>query len=209
MKKINKNNFSIILLVLIHAVGLIGLTSDFKEYFLILTPLNLIISLAILIFNQEEKSKQFIIFCCLVFDIGYIIEAIGVHTGIIFGEYTYGNTLGFKLFDVPLIIGINWLLLVYSVGNLINNISENLIFKSLSGALLLTILDYFIEPIAVKFDFWSWNQSEIPIQNYIAWFLVSFGMLLLFNKFSFSKNNLPAKMLYIIQIAFFVILNFI
>ena len=42
--------------------------------------------------------------------IGFIFEIIGVKTGLIFGHYKYCNGLGTKVFDVPLIISLNWAL---------------------------------------------------------------------------------------------------
>jgi putative membrane protein len=40
------------------------------------------------------------------------LEVVGVKTGLIFGEYKYGSTLGIKLFEVPLIIGFNWVFVI-------------------------------------------------------------------------------------------------
>lgn len=209
MKAIDKNKFFIALLVILHGVGIAGLTSSYQKYFLLLTPLNLLISLGILIRGQTERNKNFIIFCCILFDLGYLVEVAGVHTGMIFGSYAYGSTLGLKLFDVPLIIGVNWLLLVMSAGNILDKHIDNIYVKSLTGASMLTLLDVLIEPVATKLDFWSWENDLIPLQNYIAWFILSFFFLFIFNKFQFGKNNLPAKALYIIQLAFFAALNMI
>ena len=44
----------------------------------------------------------------IAFAIGFSAELIGVHSGMLFGNYSYGNNLGLKLAEVPLIIGINW-----------------------------------------------------------------------------------------------------
>ena len=41
-----------------------------------------------------------------------LTEAIGVNTGLLFGTYEYGANLGFKIFGVPLIIGVNWTVLI-------------------------------------------------------------------------------------------------
>jgi putative membrane protein len=38
---------------------------------------------------------------------GFFIEAIGVNTGLIFGNYVYKTTLGWKFLETPLIIGVN------------------------------------------------------------------------------------------------------
>lgn len=174
-----------------------------------LTPFNLLISFIVVFINQEGKNKNFILFCMILFTAGFGVEVIGVKTGMLFGGYTYGKTLGIKLLDVPLIIGINWLILVYAVGNILHALKRNIIIKSLIGAALLTFLDVLIEPVAIRFDFWHWNNNNIPLQNYIAWFIISFFFLLFFNKFSFHKNNFPAKVLYITELLFFAALNLV
>jgi putative membrane protein len=52
---------------------------------------------------------------------GFFIEAIGVNTGLIFGNYVYKTTLGWKFLETPLIIGVNWILLTCSVVYSIEN----------------------------------------------------------------------------------------
>ena len=46
--------------------------------------------------------------------LGFFIEVIGVKTGFIFGSYYYGAAMGIKILAVPLLIGLNWSILVYS-----------------------------------------------------------------------------------------------
>ncbi|MBL7882669.1 MAG: carotenoid biosynthesis protein, partial [Bacteroidia bacterium] len=75
------------------------------------------------------------------------------------------------------------------------------------GASVLTFLDFFIEPIAIKYDYWTWQATEVPTQNYIAWFIASFLFLLFFYILKFNKNNKIALLLYITQLLFFVFLN--
>ena len=43
-------------------------------------------------------------------------------------------------------------------------------------------LDFLIEPIAVKYDFWNWSQNEVPKQNYLMWFILSIIMQSLITK---------------------------
>ena len=40
-----------------------------------------------------------------------LAEILVVSYGIIFGNYKYGEILGYKVLGVPLIIGINWCIL--------------------------------------------------------------------------------------------------
>lgn len=201
--------YSAIFLLIIHTVGIIGLNSSFKNLFLTLTPLNLLISVAFIYINQKEYNQSLLIVSISIYLMGFIVELIGVKTGLLFGEYNYGNTLGLKLFNIPLIIGVNWLMLVFSVGCILNSANISFILKSILGAFMLVLLDYLIEPIAIKFDFWTWQNGIVPFKNYVAWFLFSFLFLVIFYKFQFDKNNSIAKLLYFVQILFFGVLTII
>ena len=198
---------STIILVIVYTAGIIGIHSDYQDLFLRLTPVSLLVSIFLLFINHKHFNSAFYIFCLATFFLGFIVEVFSVKTGIIFGEYTYDNTLGIKLFGVPLIIGINWLMLIYTVGCICDRLKINILIKSGVGAGLLVALDLLIEPVAVKYYFWNWNNGIIPVQNYISWFALSFLLLLVFNKSNFNKHNAFAQTLFIMQLVFFAILN--
>ncbi len=200
---------STLILVIVHVSGIIGIQTEYKDLFLMCTPFNLLLSIGLLFWNHGEFQKSFFIFSAVTFLTGYFIEVVGVKTGMIFGHYFYGKTLGFKILDVPVIIGINWLMLIYIVGVICNRLNFSGLIKSLLGATLLTTLDFFIEVVAIKYDFWKWANYTPTVQNFIAWFVVSFLLLLLFHSMTFNKNNKLARGLFIIQLVFFVILSLI
>lgn len=196
-----------IILVVIHLAGVIGILSSYCGLFLMLSPLNLLISTFLLFLNHKEFNRNFYIFCAISFLTGFFIEVVGVRTGMIFGDYTYDRTLGFQVFNVPVIIGVNWLMLIYSIGSILSELNSSIVIKSVLGAMMLVTLDFFIEPVAVKYNFWDWYEGTVPMQNYIAWFFVSFALLLLFYKLNFNKENRLAKALFIVQLVFFTLLT--
>ena len=85
-------------------------------------------------------------------------------------------------YNVPLIIGVNWFVLAIGARGCANRITQNTIFQVLCAALFMVGLDYFIEPVAMKYDFWDWSQNKVPLQNYFMWFLVSILMQVFVNK---------------------------
>ena len=104
------------LLIIIYLVGIIGLSSGkFRSSFQYLTPYTLLISAFILFIFHKKWNEKHILAFVLVFLGGLIIEIIGVRTGYIFGNYNYGNVLGIKVYDTPIVIGVNWLMLIYLV----------------------------------------------------------------------------------------------
>jgi putative membrane protein len=210
---LNKKNISIAVIVIFHLVGLIGFSVDeLIPLFKILVPFHLLLMTFILLYNHNDFNKSFLLFISIVYVASFLIEGIGTNTGLIFGEYEYLTTLGYKIWNTPLMIGINWLILVYSAGVYIqriipSNSASSVFIKSIIGAALLTLIDYFIEPIAIKFDYWAWQNTLVPLQNYVAWFITAFVFMLVFNKLNFNKSKPIAHILLIVQSLFFVLLS--
>lgn len=210
---LNKKNISIAVVVIFHLVGLIGFSVDeLIPLFKTLVPAHLLLMTFILFYNHKDWNTNFYIFLFSIFVFSFTIEAIGTNTGLIFGEYKYLTTLGLKVWNTPLMIGVNWLILVYSAGVFIqrfipSNDLTSVVIKSLIGATILTSIDFFIEPIAIKFDYWAWQNTLVPMQNYVAWLMTSFVFMLVFNKLNFNKSNSIATILLITQSLFFVLLS--
>lgn len=199
-----------IILIVIHFVGVIGLTLPFlRPFFLQLTPITLLISAAFLIYLHEDWNKAFIAFLLLAFAFGYGIEVVGVATGAIFGEYSYSDALGPKVADTPLMIGVNWLFLIYATGTIVSAFAWPIVMKALGGAVLMLLLDFALEPVAISLNFWSWPGDTVPLLNYIAWFLISFLLLMAFYFLPFKKGNKLALFLYLLQLSFFIALSII
>lgn len=199
--------YSLWLVLLLHAVGIVGMLSPWQEYFRLLTPFNLIFCGALLWLNHRDQKSELIRFAAFVFLFGYIIEFVGVHTGLVFGRYSYGATLGPTLFGVPIIIGLNWLLITYSVSVLTDGFKIPLAAKIILGALLAVGIDWLIEPVAVHYDFWSWTHGYVPLRNYVGWFFTSLIMLTSYHVLGVKSENKLALPLYLTQLIFFLVLT--
>lgn len=197
---------AIIILVIFHQVGLIGLhTESTRDLFIQLVPGNLILSAIILSIFHKPWTTSFGIVAFVIFWAGYLIELVGVKTGIIFGAYQYDVALGPKIGGVPPLIGLNWLLLTYATGVIARNAFGRLWVRILFGAFLMVILDLLIEPMAIRFEFWTWLDGEIPVQNFIAWFLTAVLMQLGFQTQDQPVTNPIAYPFYLIQVGFFAV----
>ena len=197
-----------LVITVFYAVGIIGMMIPaFRPAFQMLTPFHLLLSLGILFLFHRDWNLGFLIFAAAAFLLGYGSEVMGVHTGFPFGNYSYGPVLGFQLFEVPLMIGVNWLLLVYMTGNLFKErVSNDLLAAALSASLMV-LLDVAIEPVAVALDFWTWEGDIIPLSNFIGWFGVAFLIQLIYRKVVFDKSNAISFYLLLHMAAFFVLLN--
>lgn len=198
--------YSIWIIALLHGVGIVGLLSPFSFYFKFLTPFNLLFCGFLIWLNHAERKKELVRFALFSWVLGYCIEWVGVHTGWPFGHYTYGPTLGARLFDVPVIIGLNWFLIIYCVAVLTDSFRLPLWLKVPVGALLAVGMDWLIEPVAIRYDFWSWLGNTVPLMNYIGWFFTSLVMLTAYQVLGVRAENKLAWPLYLTQLIFFLVL---
>ena len=204
-----KNNLIIILLFILHFVGGVALSMDsVKSVFLTLTPFNLALTFVLLIWGNQDFSFNFFKVISVLFLIGFFVEILGVYSGLLFGEYHYGKTLGFQFLGVPLIIGVNWVLLVVSSFAVSSYFVSNSILSVVLSSVIMVLLDLMIEPVAIRLDFWHWQAEVIPLQNYLMWFLVALLMnwILTFNRFKFNVKL--GFGLLISQVLFFTLQSF-
>lgn len=210
---------------LFHVIGFTGIFFLKSEFIIKATSINLLLMFILLLWTQNNRNAGFWIFLLFCYVSGVAAEVIGVNTGKLFGEYEYGNVLGKKIMEVPLIIGVNWFIIIYcsavSIHTLLDKITRKTDletgdrFKKLralsiiiDGATLAVVLDWLIEPVAVRLDYWHWKgDGSIPFFNYLSWFLVSVLMLLIFHLCKFEKQNKFAVNLLLIQVMFFLLLR--
>jgi putative membrane protein len=132
-----------------------------------------------------------------------MIEVIGVKTGFIFGKYSYGNGLGYKLLEVPLIISINWAILICAGIRIVSSIFANKITVLAVAALLVTGIDLLIEQVAPKLDFWQFEGGLPSLHNYLGWIGVAFFTSYFFYPTIIKGNRKVSFIILILQIIFF------
>lgn len=192
-------------LVIFYTVGIVGThISAYKDSFFGLSYFNLLLSFVILILARNDKNKAFWGFLGFAFFTGMLVEWIGVHTGLLFGKYSYGKNLGYKIFDVPLVIGINWAMLTVVSSSVVSRINSNNLTKLVLSAILMTLFDALMEPVAIRSDFWSWDSGVIPFYNYVSWFLISFILQAVYFRFKLVEVNKVHNLLFLCMIIFFV-----
>ncbi len=202
-----KQHISIGIIWLFNICGILGILLGYEQWFLGLTPLHLLIYL-ILIFWNDAITKKLIVALCIPFIMGMITEYLGVNYGLIFGAYEYGANLGFKVWGVPLIIGVNWTILTYCTAAVANKIHTHLVISSLIAAVLMVALDVIIEVSAPRFDFWEFDNGIVPLQNYLGWFIVAFVVHMLFQRLIKAQYTISIHIFIAIFIFFTTFLFF-
>ncbi|WP_232834821.1 carotenoid biosynthesis protein [Pleomorphovibrio marinus] len=208
--KLNPISIAKIAISIFYAVGIAGLIwEETRSIFQFLTPFHLLLSAIILFYFHQDWNKAFLVFGILTFLIGMSSEIIGVKTGLIFGDYIYGPVLGLKLMEVPLIIGVNWLILAYMWGKLSGDLNISRLYAAIVASIGMVAMDFLIEPVAIALDFWQWTSGDIPFSNYLGWLGIAFLIQLSFQFLPFQKKNTISSYLLVNMCLFFAILNFL
>ena len=209
MKRLLNEKQARIIIILWYLVGIAGfLIQPLRPFFQQLTPFGMLAAAVLLLyFHQPQSTKSWLIVAGIIL-IGFSAELIGVNTHWLFGPYEYGSTLGIKLWNTPLVIGFNWMVLVYCISAFTKNIRNHWYFP-LVGATVMVVFDWLMEPVATATNMWNWGDYEIPLKNYADWFLISGFLFLMIRILKVEINNRIALILFIMQLVFFLVLNII
>lgn len=130
-------------------------------------------------------------FFALTLGISFLMEYLGVKTGLIFGSYHYTDTLNPKLLGtVPVVIPLAYFMVLYPSRMLADLITWGKVagltkgflwslWTSILAALAMTAWDLGMDPVMVhEVKAWVWHAPGpyfgIPIHNFIGWFATTF-----------------------------------
>ncbi|WP_273567384.1 carotenoid biosynthesis protein [Maribacter halichondriae] len=176
------------------------------ELFILVTPYTLVLVAVAIFSHHKEWSIKTIAVLASIFILSFITEIIGVATSKIFGMYTYGNGLGFKIADVPIVIGLNWVFLTYASNSIISKYTTKNIPIVVGAASLMVLYDILLEKVAPLMDMWQFSKNEPPVSNYVVWFLLALVFNGAIQQFKINTHNRPARWLFFIQLCFFIII---
>ncbi len=172
MKVNNGLYFDLIFISVIHLAGIIGIYFLESNFFLRTSFVSILIPLFLFSYRAKLNKKDLLLFAT-VFVVGYCAEFLGVNYQILFGDYSYGRSLGIKVFEVSIIIGFNWLLLALISQTIIKRIFTNSWLIIFFSSLFMVLIDVYIEPVAPLLDFWEFKENTVPFSNYRDWFFVA------------------------------------
>ena len=159
-------------------------------YVLSLTPVVIGILAALTVWFWDAHAKNRVYLAVTAIIIGMIVEIIGVNSGLIFGNYSYGPLLGLKIFGVPLLIGITWLLVTLSAWQIVSFSNLGKFAKIIVASGLVVMFDLVLEQFATAYSLWAWQDAVIPLKNYITWFVVG-AVIVTFYAY-FAKQKVPS-----------------
>ena len=176
--------------------------------------------LILLIYSLKiYKLKKTIRYFVPIFITGIIGELCAQANGSYLypGYFLYFSALGGS---IPVIIGLGWsvnLFLFLHIGkDVVTKIFKKENFKqlfiiSIVSGIFAMCLDFLEDPLAHHNSWWVWNETiqrptlfEIPISNYIGWFLIVGGMTLLTLLIDRSRYSENRKLLLNLTIPFII-----
>ena len=107
-------------------------------------PVFILIASLICLLNKNTKT---IIILLLAGFLGFLSEIIGVKTGFPYGEYFYTETLGIKIFDVPIVLISSWIIITTFSLDILNSLHLNKFFFPILFSIISTTYDLLIDPL--------------------------------------------------------------
>ncbi len=155
------------------------------------------------------KNAFFFLFIALF--LSFAAEVIGVNLGYeLQGYYKYSDFLGFKILDVPVLVILMWVSVIYISYQVSEHITDFRfeknttflqkfwvsIWSAFLTALITVAWDIGLDPLAVNLGWWVWEKGGeyfgVPIGNFIGWMIISFIIVFIFKLF-FEKEYLEKE----------------
>lgn len=210
---ISRLTFALIIAAVFHAAGIVGNLFFASPFISHMTPVHLLLMAFLSFYVVEEQRNSLILFAIIAAVLGFAAELIGVHTALLFGHYQYGPVLGPAIAQVPVLIGVNWFLVLAGAATVMQYIARGIALQRLrytvivfGAAALATFLDWVLEPVAIALGYWRWLGNDIPLYNYWCWFLVSLVAMIAY-VITRPRTNAFHAWLYILQLLFFAALR--
>ena len=162
-------------------------------------PLLLLVSVAFALLHGAMRYRWsgIVIFIVICLVVSNVLENTSILTGFPFGHYHYTDTLGPKLFLVPLVIGpayfstgyLAWVLSTILIGDVRRKSSAFTTFAvPFIASFLMVVWDLCFDPTSSTiYHLWIWEQGGgyfgVPFTNYLGWFFTVYVFFQLFALF--------------------------
>lgn len=196
----------LVVALIFHIIGIIGIGVLHHSGILRMTPVHLLLMGGLLILSFSNQPKNFLIWSVIIALLCFVAEWIGVHYGWLFGAYIYGDVLGTKWQGIPLLIGLNWVLVIAGAASCLEYIKLPSWAAIAGTATFATAYDWLLEPVAVQLQYWYWLPGRIPAYNYICWWGLSALAAGIWTRLKL-RGNLFAAGLFVLQVLFFLLLR--
>lgn len=164
--------------------------------------------MSLLLFSHSPVQYRQIMMAFIAATVIYGLLILNQQGILLFGKMSYGTSLGPLWNGISLFSGLYWFVLLYC-SCVMARVSgfQDLFSKSFVSAGALILCDFFMEPLAEKYGYWTWDKAFTPHQNYVAWYLIAFVLAFSIHSFKCIQTNKAAIAFYSAQFIYFLILN--
>jgi putative membrane protein len=142
-------------------------------------------------------------FVAIVFSFATLFEILSVHTGFPFGFFKHSDAFGFKVLDVPLLVGVAYCgnaYIAWMTANIMLNQADRqrnivgLIGLPVTAAFIVSALDATYDPAGSTFaQLWVYRDAGgyfgVPLSNYFGWMLSSYVFFQAFAIFQYKRET--------------------
>jgi len=132
-----------------------------------------------------EGLRRTSLFFILTSVISYVLEEVGVRSGLVYGAYHYGAKLGPKLGSVPVLIPLAWFMMIYPswivARALLRGVDTSSLFglaaQAMVAAWVMSAWDAVMDPGMAASGNWVWEYGGgyfgVPLRNYFGWLITT------------------------------------
>lgn len=118
---------------------------------------------------------------------GMAVEWIGVHSGRLFGDYSYSSILGPLVFGVPVTLGFAWIAVVSNAILISQDFGQRgirlLVLRAVQVGFWTVLMDLVLDPVAHARSFWHWEGGggfyQVPWSNFGGWLIAGAALSML------------------------------
>lgn len=115
----------------------------------------------------------------LMYVFALVLENLAIMTGFPYGTFVYGSFIGQTIGYVPWTVGFAWTPILFGAVSLTRKYLGHTSYIKVffTTAVLMTTLDFVLDPGSVALGFWVWENTVgfygIPWSNFVGWVLSS------------------------------------
>jgi uncharacterized membrane protein len=157
--------------------------------------------------SLSYRLRDLLVFAAITLVVSNLFENMSVLTGFPFGHYHYTDSLGPKLFLVPVLIGpaylgtayLAWTIARVILGATHSRLTGHLTFTvPLLAAFMMVSWDLSFDPIFSTINHaWIWRDGGsyfgVPFSNFLGWLLTTFVFLQLFALYLKGRPNVQSN----------------
>ena len=129
-------------------------------------------------------------FCLVTMGGGLLVEAVGLSTGVPFGDYHYSGAFTPTVLGVPWVIPLAWAMVAYPSLVLARRLTRSPLLVPVVGGLALAGWDLFLDPMMTAEGYWRFTDvtfalphvGAVPGVNYLGWLVTAVAMMALLDR---------------------------